>query len=75
MTIRRLPTKHLTIHESITADRLIEAIELDESVGICTACGNEQGCCEPDARRYRCEACDERAVYGAQELLLMLGVE
>jgi hypothetical protein len=24
---------------------------------------------EPDARNYECEACGERAVYGAQELL------
>jgi hypothetical protein len=75
MTIRRLPTKHLTIHESLTTDRIIEAIEADEYIGFCTACGNEQDGCEPDARRYRCEACDERAVYGAQELLLLLGVE
>jgi hypothetical protein len=72
MTTRQLPDKSLTIHESITVDRVIEAIELDESVGFCTACGNEQGGCEPDARRYRCEACDERAVYGAEELLFMI---
>ncbi len=75
MTIRRLPTRHFTIHESLTTDRIIEAIEADEYIGFCTACGNEQDGCEPDARRYRCEACDERAVYGAQELLLLLGVE
>jgi hypothetical protein len=72
MTTRQLTDKTLTIHESITADCVIEAIELDESVGFCTACGNEQGCCEPDARRYRCESCDEHAVYGAEELLFMI---
>jgi hypothetical protein len=38
--------------------------------GLCLACGNEQAGCEPDARKYRCEACGERAVYGAEELLL-----
>ena len=72
MTTRQLTDTTLTIHESITADRVIEAIELDESVGFCTACGNEQGGCEPDARRYRCESCDERAVYGAEELLFII---
>jgi hypothetical protein len=25
---------------------------------------------EPDAREYECEACGEREVYGAQELLM-----
>lgn len=38
--------------------------------GFCLACGNEQGGCEPDARRYRCEACGERQVYGAEELAI-----
>jgi hypothetical protein len=40
--------------------------------GFCTACGEWTcGGCEPDARRYECESCGERAVYGAQELLFM----
>ena len=38
--------------------------------GFCLACGHEQGGCEPDARRYACEACGERQVYGAEELLI-----
>jgi hypothetical protein len=43
--------------------------------GFCLACGYEQGCCEPDARKYKCEECDARQVYGAEELLLMGLVE
>lgn len=39
--------------------------------GLCVSCGSEQLGCEPDARRYPCEACGKRTVYGAQELLLM----
>lgn len=40
--------------------------------GICCACGNIQGGCEPDARAYPCESCGEKAVYGAPELLLYI---
>jgi hypothetical protein len=69
MTTRQLTHRKMTIHESITTDRIIEAIQLDEYAGFCMACGNEQGGCEPDARGYRCESCDEPAVYGAEELL------
>jgi predicted RNA-binding Zn-ribbon protein involved in translation (DUF1610 family) len=62
------------VHPSITLARLMQANErrrmtLDDP-GLCVSCGNEQTNCEPDARRYRCEACGERAVYGAQELLM-----
>lgn len=39
--------------------------------GFCLGCGNTQGCVEPDARRYPCEACGEHLVYGFQELLIM----
>ena len=66
----------MKMHPSITEERILEACErrmtsLDDP-GFCLACGNEQGGCEPDARRYRCEACGEHAVYGAEELLLMI---
>jgi hypothetical protein len=59
----------MRFHESITADRIVDAVERDDYTGICVACGEEQGGCEPDARRYPCEACGQRAVYGAEELL------
>ncbi len=44
---------------------------LNEHTGLCLECGAERGCCEPDARRYRCEECNARAVYGIEELMLM----
>jgi len=72
MTKKQLTENELPLHESITADRVIEAIQLDECLGFCTACGNEQSGCEPDARNYRCDSCDERAVFGAEELLSKL---
>jgi len=50
----------------------LEEIEaMDEAGdGFCLACGNEQRA-EPDARRYPCDACGARKVFGAQELALM----
>jgi len=43
----------------------------DEMNGFCLACGFEQGGCEPDARRYKCEACGEKQVFGPHEILFM----
>lgn len=64
------------IHHSITLDRVIEAVEGTMfgigSTGFCTACGEEQEGCEPDARNYLCEGCEECEVFGAEELLLQL---
>lgn len=39
--------------------------------GLCHACGNVQGGCEPDAREYTCEKCRHNTVYGLQETMLM----
>lgn len=50
---------------------VMEAAARDDCTGFCLACGHEQCGCEPDARRYQCEACGERKVYGAEEILLM----
>ncbi len=61
----------MKIHPSITEDRIIEAVEADDCLGFCIACGADAFGVEPDARRYECEACGESAVYGAEELLLM----
>lgn len=50
--------------------------EADEgSIGYCIRCGSDCDGCEPDARRYRCEACSKTSVYGTQELLIMGLVE
>lgn len=43
--------------------------------GLCLSCGAEQPGVEPDAREYTCESCDEDAVFGAEEIMLMGLVE
>lgn len=60
----------MKLHKSITTERVYKAVKLDEDIGICTACGEEQDGCEPDARNYTCESCGEEAVFGAEELLI-----
>jgi hypothetical protein len=54
----------------IEMERIIEAVEADDNIGFCVACGEEADSCEPDAREYECEACGAYAVYGAEELML-----
>ena len=64
-------------HPSITTDRLLEAVEECTfgmaNTGFCLSCGEEQEGCEPDARKYKCESCGKREVYGAPEVLMMYG--
>lgn len=57
--------------ERTFADEILEACAADDCRGFCLACGTEAYGVEPDARRYRCESCGERRVYGAQELVIM----
>jgi len=48
----------------------VERYHLDNyNIGFCVACGHEQDGCEPDARKIACEACGEKKVYGAEELM------
>ena len=54
----------------IEMERIIEAVEADDNLGFCVACGEEAGSCEPDARQYECECCGAHEVYGAEELML-----
>jgi hypothetical protein len=64
----------LKLHPSLTQERVQQAAEqglLDlDNPGFCIRCGADADGCEPDAREYRCEACGELAVYGAEQLLL-----
>jgi hypothetical protein len=64
----------MKIHPLITEQRIFDAcnrrVNSLDNPGFCLECGNEQGGCEPDARRYECEACGEHRVYGAEELLI-----
>jgi predicted RNA-binding Zn-ribbon protein involved in translation (DUF1610 family) len=65
-------------HESITTERVMAACkrlltDLDDP-GFCLACGADADGVEPDARKYKCEACGAREVYGAEECLMMLPI-
>lgn len=43
----------------------------EESLGWCTECQEfTTDCCELDARQYKCDECDARTVFGAEEALL-----
>ena len=57
----------------VTLDRIMAACESDEYIGFCIACGEEATGVEPDARRYECESCGEKKVFGAEELLIRMG--
>lgn len=49
----------------------ISEADFDDNVGWCLACGETQYGCEPDARKYKCEGCEQPKVYGLAELALM----
>ena len=63
----------MKVHPSLTPSRVMDGVEryhLDNyNIGFCVACGHEQDGCEPDARKIECEACGEKKVYGAEELM------
>lgn len=56
----------------ITVDQVIAAVEADDCIGFCVACGAEHHGVEPDARKYLCQVCGKPKVYGAEELLIWL---
>lgn len=66
----------MKIHEDITIDRVLEAVERHslslDNPGFCNACGIEAEGVEPDAEHYICESCGAPAVFGAEEYLLRL---
>jgi len=55
---------------TLTLDQIMEACE-EGNTGFCLACGAQAYGVEPDARRYTCEECGAKKVYGAEELLIM----
>ena len=64
----------MRVHKSVTVERILDAVENDEMIGICTSCGADyDSALEPDARKIECGECGEAEVYGAEELLLNLG--
>ena len=66
----------MILHRSITWERVELAIQ--DSItdcanpGFCLACGDDADGCEPDARNYKCMACGQLEVFGAEEVALML---
>lgn len=55
----------------VSEDEMQEIMFGTSDNGWCIACGEEAYGVEPDARKYECECCEKRAVYGYQELLMM----
>ena len=58
----------------LTPKRLMAAVEADDNLGFCLACGAEHDGLEPDARRRTCEECGQPRVFGAEEILIMSGL-
>ena len=55
--------------KDVSVEEYLEATE--SYLGFCTECGEfTTPCCEPDARRYRCEECGQYTVFGAEESVL-----
>ena len=54
----------------VDLDAAMAAVEDDSMMGFCMACGEEVGGVEPDARGYECPSCQERRVFGAEQILL-----
>jgi hypothetical protein len=60
----------------VTMERVLAAVEESMfglgNAGFCLGCGADADGCEPDARKYKCEECGERKVYGAEEVMMMV---
>jgi hypothetical protein len=67
----------MKLPKGLTIDTILAAVESStfgmENLGFCLACGEQADGCEPDARNYECGACGERKVFGAEEILIMIG--
>lgn len=60
--------------KAIDLQQILDALESGDDMGFCLACGEEAYGVEPDARKYECEVCGKRSVYGAEELLMSMGL-
>jgi hypothetical protein len=54
-----------------TADEYQDMIYGLSNEGWCLTCGELVDGVEPDARKYECDCCEKRTVYGLEELLMM----
>jgi hypothetical protein len=65
-------TKGVTQYRPVISEAEASRLMFDgDGTGFCLACGEEASGVEPDARRYECEACGARKVYGIEELVVM----
>lgn len=60
--------------ENVSLEQVLKALESDDYIGFCLACGAEAYGVEPDASRYTCESCQESEVYGAETFEIGLDV-
>jgi len=60
------------MESEVTLEQVLRAVEADDNLGFCLACGSEAYGVEPDARECTCETCGEPQVYGAEELLFRM---
>ena len=66
MPPKKYPRKSIA---KVTAGEFKE--HTDNYDGLCLACGAwSEGDCEPDAREYPCQECEEDAVMGAEDALM-----
>ena len=54
-----------------TADEYQDMIYGLSNEGWCLTCGELVDGVETDARKYHCEVCDKKSIYGLEELLMM----
>jgi hypothetical protein len=63
----------MTSHDKIEL-KLLDLAMADNNEGLCMACGEVQAWeSSLMLRKYECECCNEKEVYGAQEGLLIFG--
>lgn len=64
------------MHPSITFERVEQAVHEQrfglENPGFCLKCGADHDACEPDASGYECYVCGEKAVEGAENILMRM---
>ena len=56
----------------LNLSRVIAAAKSGKFAGWCTKCGAKSYGVDPDAHGDECKNCKAKAVYGAEELVLML---
>jgi hypothetical protein len=69
ITTKTGKTRYVPVFKS--PDEISQIMFSGDYLGFCIACGEEAYGVEPDARRYECECCEEKQVYGLEELVMM----